>query len=185
MASHGKFTLDEAQRRSWYSPEVALADLKEGDIFVDVGCGDGYFSILAAKKVGATGKVYSVDVDSSGVEKLQSKAKAEGLINITSRAGKAEETVFCHGCADMVFFSMDLHDFSDPKKVLENAFVMIKPSGKVVDLDWKKQSTPFGPPERIRFSEQYVTELLDATGFVVESIGEAGPYHYVIKARPR
>jgi hypothetical protein len=43
---------------------------------------------------------------------------------------------------------------------------------------------PFGPPEKIRFSENKVAELLDATGFSVESTKEAGQYHYIITAKP-
>jgi hypothetical protein len=50
MACHGGFSLDDATRRSWYNPEVILQDLQADRVFVDVGCGEGFFSILAAKK---------------------------------------------------------------------------------------------------------------------------------------
>jgi ubiquinone/menaquinone biosynthesis C-methylase UbiE len=190
MVCHGGFSLDEAKRRSWYNPEEVIADLKEGDTFVDVGCGDGYFSILAAKKVGAKGKVYAVDRDPQGIEKLKSKAQTEGLSNIEAKAGKAEEVVFCKGCADMVFYSMDLHDFDDAAKVLQNAALMVKPSGLLVDLDWKKlgwekQGAQVGPPEHIRFSQEHAAELIGAAGFTVQSAEEAGPFHYIIKAKLR
>ncbi len=185
MKCHGGFSLDEEKRRSWYNPDAVIADLKEGMTFVDMGCGDGYFSILAAKKVGVMGKVYAVDVDASGVEKLNQKAKEEQLQNIAAAVGRAEDTVFCKGCADMVFFSMDLHDFEDPAKVLENARAMIKPTGVLVDLDWKKQDIPFGPPTHIKFNEDKVKELLTVAGFKVESVVEAGPYHYVVTAKPK
>ena len=66
--------------------------------FADIGCGDGFFSILAAKKVGEKGKVYAVDSDASAIEKLKKKAKAEGLENIVAKVGSAEETVFCSKC---------------------------------------------------------------------------------------
>jgi ubiquinone/menaquinone biosynthesis C-methylase UbiE len=113
-------------------------------VFMDVGCGDGFFSILAAKKVGEKGKVYAVDSDASAIERLNRKAQADGLKNIISKISLAEETVFCVGCADFVFFSMVLHDFADPAKVLQNAKAMIKPTGRLVDLDWKKQEMRFG-----------------------------------------
>ncbi len=96
-------------------------------VFADIGCGDGYFTILAAKKVGEKGKVYAVDVDPSAIAKLNNKAKTEGLKNITAKIGEAEETVFCKKCVDFVFYSMVLHDFNDPAKVLQNAKQMIKP----------------------------------------------------------
>lgn len=181
---HGGFSLDEATRRSWYSPEEALAGLKEGMTFVDVGCADGYFSILAAKKVGPDGKVFAVDIDGARVEMLKDKAQEQGLENIIAVVGKAEETVFFEGCADMVFYSMDLHDFDDPQKVLENARLMLGPSGVVVDLDWKKIKMDFGPPEDIRFSEEKVAEMLNKAGLKVESTRTVGPYHYLIVAKP-
>jgi ubiquinone/menaquinone biosynthesis C-methylase UbiE len=84
----------------------------------------------------------------------------------------------------MVFYSMDLHDFSDPARVLQNAWRMLKPDGRLVDLDWKKQEAPFGPPAKIRFSEQYAENLIQNAGFQVLSVKDAGKYHYVIAAQP-
>ncbi len=145
MACHGGFSLDETKRRSWYKPEAILGEVKLGMTFADIGCGDGFFSILAAKSVGEKGKVYAVDI---------------------------------------VFFSMDLDDFADPQKVLRNAKQMLKPDGRLVDLDWKKIVTPFGPPVDIRFSEQHASALISAAGFTVTDVKDAGPYHYVLTAKP-
>ena len=178
---HGGFSLDEKTRRQWYSPEAALYALQEGMTFVDVGCGDGYFSIVAAKKTGVKGKVYAVDVDDSRIAMLKDKAEAEGLENIVAVVGRAEDTVFCKDCADVVFYSMDLHDFDDPEKVLANAWAMLKSGGKVVDVDWKKLQMDFGPPYEVRFSEQKAKEMLIAAGFSAEA-AEAGPYHYIVTA---
>ena len=61
---------------------------------------------------------------------------------------------------------------------------MIKPNGRLIDLDWKKQEMPFGPPVRIRFSEEKASDLLQTAGFKVDTIKEAGRYHYVIIAKP-
>ena len=183
MGCHGGFSLDETTRRSWYSPEDILQDLKAGMVFVDIGCGDGFFSILAAKKVGGNGKVYSVDIDASAIEKLNQKANAECLKNITAKVGKAELTVFCRGCADFVFFSMDLHDFSDPAKALQNAKQMIKQNGRLIDLDWKRQEMPCGPPVAIRFSEEKAAGFMSSAGFNVIDIRDVGSYHYVVTAK--
>jgi ubiquinone/menaquinone biosynthesis C-methylase UbiE len=152
--------------------------------FVDVGCGDGYFSILAAKKVGPKGRVYAVDIDGQRVELLQSKADEEKLTNIVAAVGRAEDTVFCHECADIVFYSMDLHDFDDPAHVLANARLMVRDSGEIIDLDWKKTRMDFGPPVEIRFSEKQVSEMLQSAGFCAE-VSEAGPYHYLIVGKPQ
>jgi predicted methyltransferase len=62
MSCHGGFFLEETVRRKWYNPEALLESvgLRSGMFFMDVGCGDGFFTFLAAQAVGETGKVYAV-----------------------------------------------------------------------------------------------------------------------------
>ena len=184
MTCHGGFSLDEATRRRWYNPEAVLKDLRKGMVLADIGCGEGFFSILAAKKVGEEGRVYAVDSDASAIDRLNRKAQAEGLRNIVSKVGSAEETVFCVGCVDYVFFSMVLHDFDDPHKVLLNAREMVRANGRLVDLDWKKLETPFGPPLKIRFSETEASTLIQKAGFQIAGVEDAGKYHYIVTAKP-
>jgi ubiquinone/menaquinone biosynthesis C-methylase UbiE len=176
---------EEALRRKWHNPGVTLKSigLSAGMVFVDVGCGDGFFAIPAAQLVGEKGEVYAVDVDASAIERLREKAAEKGLKNVTAKVGEAEETVFCEECADMVFYGRVLHDFRDPAKVLHNAKRMLKPAGKLVDLDWKKKPTVFGPPVRIRFSEEQAASLIRAAGFTIESVKAAGRNFYVVTAR--
>jgi ubiquinone/menaquinone biosynthesis C-methylase UbiE len=185
MACHGGFSLGETTRRSWFDPEKVLKDagLRSGMVFVDVGSGDGFFTILAAEVVGEKGVVYAVDRDSSAIERLRRRAAEKGFANVKAVVAEAEETVFCEACADVVFYSIVLHDFRDPAKVLQNARRMLKPSGRLVDLDWKKKRMSFGPPVQIRFSEEKASALMEAAGFKIESVQDVGPYHYLIIAK--
>lgn len=186
MSPHGTFSLDESVRRTWYTPEIILKDagLAVGMTFIDVGCGNGFFSLLAAKIVGPSGKVHAVDTNAASIETLNRKAAEQNLININAIVGSGEETVFCKECADYVFYSMVLHDFQNPVKVLLNAKQMLKPTGLLVNLDWKKEQTPFGPPLHIRFSEEYASGLIKEAGLKIDSVKEAGPYHYIVAAKP-
>ena len=79
---------------------------------------------------------------------------------------------------------MVLHDFNDPAKVLLNAKQMLKPTGLVANLDWKKKQMPFGPPLQIRFSEDKASELITQAGFKIKNITQAGEHHYIITAKP-
>ncbi len=184
MGCHGGFSLDETTRRTWYNPEAILSeiDLRSGDVFVDVGCGDGFFSVLAAKTVGKMGTVFALDSDSQAIERLKAKIAKFNIQNIRVRVGAAEKTVVCEACADVVFYSMVLHDFRDVTQVLLNAKKILKPTGVLVDLDWKKAQMAFGPPFAIRFSDQDAMGLLKMTGFKVNKVRDAGPYHYLITA---
>jgi ubiquinone/menaquinone biosynthesis C-methylase UbiE len=184
MGCHGGFFLDEETRRSWFNPEKVLEEmgLHLGMVFVDVGCGEGFFTLLAAQVVGETGKVYAVDTDPLAIERLRYKASEKGITNVTAIVGKGEETVFCDSCADIVFYSIVLHDFNQPSRVLANAHRMLRHSGKLVNLDWKKKHTRHGPPSRIRFSETQAQQLIEAAGFKIEKVKDVGSDHYLITA---
>jgi ubiquinone/menaquinone biosynthesis C-methylase UbiE len=182
---HYSFPGEDALRRKWHNPETTLKEVgvRSGMIFMDIGCGNGFFTIPAAEQVGENGKVYAVDASAEAVETVKRKVAAKGLKNIVAKAGEAEETVFCDACADMVFFSIVLHDFRDPAKVLRNAKRMIKPTGTLINLDWKKKRTAFGPPLHIRFSEEQAQALIEQAGFTVESVKDAGSNFYLVTAK--
>jgi ubiquinone/menaquinone biosynthesis C-methylase UbiE len=180
-----QFRSDDPERRQWQDPEQILSCIgtEGGMVFIDIGCGDGYFALPAARKVGPRGKVYADDIDPSAIGRLRDQAEKEGLDNIFTDVKAAEETMFCEGCADIVFFGINLHDFEDPAVVLRNAKKMLRPSGILVDLDWKDQPMPFGPPPGKRFSQKKATNLIVSAGFTIVSVQDSGPYHYLIIAR--
>jgi ubiquinone/menaquinone biosynthesis C-methylase UbiE len=184
--SRYSFSGEDALRRRWHNPERLLRKigLGPGMVFMDIGCGYGFFTIPAAQILDKQGKVYAVDVNSSAVEKLKRKASEEELENIITAVGEAEKTIFCEKCADIVFFSIVLHDFKNPPKVLQNAKRMIKPNGILINLDWKKKPTGFGPPTRIRFSAEEAQTMIKRAGFTIESNKDVGSNFYLIKARP-
>ena len=76
MGWHSIHHGDETERRKWQNPEAILREigLKSGQTFVDIGCGDGFFAIPAARLVEESGKVYGLDSDLEAVRCLEEKA---------------------------------------------------------------------------------------------------------------
>jgi ubiquinone/menaquinone biosynthesis C-methylase UbiE len=177
---------DEAARRLWQNPESILEriGLAAGATFIDVGCGDGFFALPAARIVGPRGRVCGIDIDAGALDRLRERARREGLDNVVLHRGRAEELVLCKGCADVVFFGIDLHDFADPVRALLNAKRMTAPRGVIVDVDWKKEPLPLGPPVAKKFSTEYAASLMAEAGLEVTTVAESGPYHYIITAVP-
>jgi len=181
---------DETERREWQNPEAILGGLglKPGQVVADIGAGDGFFALPAARMVGPQGVVYAVDSSVGRLTRLHEKAEDEGIETIRIRAGTAEELVVCEGCVDLVFFGICLHDFADQGAVLRNAMTALKPGALLANLDWKKEETVrhgdlLGPPVEIRFSEEEAAALIREAGFEVESVEPYGEYFYLIRAR--
>jgi ubiquinone/menaquinone biosynthesis C-methylase UbiE len=173
-------------RKNWQNADSVLnaIGLKEGFTVIDVGCGQGYFTLPIARLVGETGTVYGLDSNEEAIEFLRIKALEENLHNIKLTTAEAENSILCNQCADIIFLGNVLHDFDDPAVVLRNARKMVKPGGRLVDLDWRKESVEIGPRLGKRFSPDYASELIAAAGFIIESIANSGQYHYIVIARP-
>ncbi len=175
---------DENDRRKTMDPETILAKAgrKPGMTIVDIGCGQGYFAIPAARVAGPKGHVYGIDIDEEALGVLGRKAMDLGL-KVETIAGEGERTLACEGCADIVFFGICLHDFDEPQKVLEKAMRMLKPGGTLADIDWKKAPTEGGPPLEKRFSEEHARELIKDAGYNVRSTEDISGRYYLILAK--
>jgi ubiquinone/menaquinone biosynthesis C-methylase UbiE len=178
-------SIDDHERRKWQNPEAILSSigLRPGFTFIDIGCGSGFFALPAARIVGKRGKVYGLDTDAESIASLKEQVTREGIENLHLIIARAEESVLCDQCADIVFFGMALHDFQDPSKVLGNAKSMVRHTGKLVNLDWKKEPMELGPPLGIRFDEEMALRLIETAGFTIETIKDSGPYHYLVIAK--
>jgi ubiquinone/menaquinone biosynthesis C-methylase UbiE len=174
------------EREQWQPLDhiLNIIDLQLDSTFIDVGCGDGYFAIPAAKVVGPQGRVLGIDVNRSAIMRVQEQANVENLTNLELTIGMAENHVLCKNCGDIVFFGINLHDFNDPSRVLQNARKMLKSSGKLVNLDWKKEAMQLGPPLHLRFNRQEAIELIENASFKVMEVQDVGLYHYLITAYP-
>ena len=184
MATSTEESARDKERKQWQDSDAILKEigLKPGDTFVDIGCGQGFFTIPAAKIVGGTGKVHALDISPFVIETLRERVTQAGFANVDARIGLAERTVLCEACADFVFFGIVMHDFANPKAVLRNARRMLKDSGKLVDLDFKKISMPFGPPLDVKISEGEAKELIESEGLKVKRLRIIEPYSYLLVA---
>lgn len=183
-AIRGMHYHDDSARRRWQPPEAILAEigLSAGMTFVDVGCGEGFFTLPAADIVGQAGEIHALDANPQAITTLREKIAQAGLTNVSVETGRGEDTVLCGECADIVFLGIVLHDFETPQQVLANAYLMARPGGRLVNLDWKKEALPLGPPEHIKFSPERAAEMIRQAGFRVVETRDSGPYHYIVTA---
>jgi SAM-dependent methyltransferase len=109
----------------------SLGKLSPGERVVDVGCGAGIDSLIAAKKVGPDGRVLGVDMTPSMLEKARRAAEEAGLKNVEFREGYAESLPVDDGWADVVISNGVLNLMPDKDTALQEMSRVLKPSGRL------------------------------------------------------
>jgi len=102
--------------------------IKSGDNILDYGCGPGSYTVVAARLVGESGKVYALDVHPLAVQKVQNIAAKRRLANIETilsdcATGLADESL------DVALLYDTLHAISEPDKILAELHRVLKPNG--------------------------------------------------------
>ncbi len=158
---------------------VSQIGLRSTNVVADFGCGAGYFSLAAAKIVGASGKVYSIDIQDAKLAATASAASGHNLRNIQTLHADLEKTLNLDaGTFDAVMLASILHEAKDLDTVIANAYRLLKTAGLLLIVEWKTQSTPFGPSLERRISEPDLLSKLEKAGFGMLKQLKADSYHY-------
>jgi ArsR family transcriptional regulator len=114
---------------------VALANIRKGDIVLDLGSGAGFDSFLAANKVGNTGKVIGIDMTEEMIEKSTELAGKYGYKNVEFRLGDIDNLPFESEFFDIIISNCVINLAPDKLKVFKEAFRVLKNNGKMYVSD--------------------------------------------------
>ncbi|HOI77720.1 MAG TPA: class I SAM-dependent methyltransferase [Methanofastidiosum sp.] len=159
--------LDSPERRKMLPPEETLIDagLTKNDIFIDIGCGIGYFSIAASIIIGPKGKVFALDTSSEMLEELNRRIIDKKIKNILPILTKDYDFKIDSEIGTFALMSNVLHEVDDKVIFLKETNKVLKTQGKLCVIEWQKKETEKGPPIKDRLSKLQVNELLDQTNF--------------------
>jgi ubiquinone/menaquinone biosynthesis C-methylase UbiE len=151
-------------------------------VVVDLGAGSGFYSIESAKKVGSSGRVYSVDVQQDILSKIKNSASLAGLHNIEVVWGNIEKiggTKLREGIADRVILSNTLFQIAvvDRDSLALEIKRLLKPGGKLMVIDWMSGS-PLTPKTVV--PRMLAEGIFQKVGFILEKTFDAGDHHYGI-----
>lgn len=169
------------ERRRWQDPEriIELSGIREGMCVADIGAGPGFFTIPIARKVGSRAVVYAIEKEREMVRYLRNNIRREGLENVVRIVhAPAERTGLEESSVDAVFIVNVFHDILDHNSLLTEIHRILKENGTVVNIDWKKKHSPFGPPLQIKISMKNEVEIFGRNGFRLIRGIYVGPYHY-------
>jgi len=153
---------------------TALAELKKGEVVLDLGSGAGFDCFLAATKVGPKGRVIGIDMTPEMIEKARNNAKKNCIENVEFRLGEIENLPVEDNSVDVVISNCVINLSADKPRVFQEVYRVLKPGGRIAisDIALKKEL-----PKKIQESiEAYVgcvggAILIDEYKKIVETSG--------------
>lgn len=164
---HARDLLRDAWRREHLDPDRFWLDLglQAGQTVVDVGAGIGYFALPAARRVGPAGRVHALDVSPYMAAHVAREADREGLTQLVAAVSGEHTLPVASGVADLALVAFVIHEVVDGARLLADVGRVLKPSGRLVLLDWSVDADePENLPRRLRYAPATVQFLVRKAG---------------------
>jgi ubiquinone/menaquinone biosynthesis C-methylase UbiE len=185
MGVGGAGWLERPEREDEEAPSKALdaLELKPGMVVADIGAGSGYYASRIAKRVGPAGRVIATDIQPGMIEILDRRIRMEGLSNITTVLGGADDPRLPPASIDLAIMVDVYHELQQPQLFLQRLKGAFKPGGRLVLLEFRKEDPKVPILEVHKMSVAEVKQELEAEGFALDKVIDVLPWQHIIVLR--
>lgn len=177
--------LEDPKRDAYQKPHEVMQALavREGEVVADIGAGSGYFSVRLAHHVGASGRVYAVDVSADMIRHLHGRVRDMALLNVSPILALPDDPLLPQPVDR--FLIVDVwHHIEDQGGYLARMKKLLKPRGQVVMIDFQKRELPVGPPVGMKIARADLLKQMETHGFRLVKEHTFLPYQYFLVFEP-
>jgi ubiquinone/menaquinone biosynthesis C-methylase UbiE len=127
--------------QSTHKVALSLLRPKSSEVILDASGGTGLFTEIIAQNVGATGKVNLIDISSEMLN--QARKSLQNYPNVHLQQANVEDIPFPNETFDKISCVNAFHYYTNPIKVMEEFFRVLKKSGRIVIVDWHRDTLHF------------------------------------------
>ncbi len=160
---------------------VPYLQLTDGMTVADFGAGSGTYALAAARRVGARGRVYAVEVQKDLLERLGAAARAAKLGNLEIIWGDVEKvggSKLADGAVDRVIISNLLFEVDGKYTLALEAKRILRPDGLAAVVEWSDSFGGMGPVAERVIKPDEVKKIMAEAGFQFQNDFPAGDHHY-------
>ena len=182
MSASGADWLERPEREAEEHPREAIAALHiaKGATVADVGAGSGYLSRLLAAAVGPGGTVWCSDIQPRMLEILRDKMQAAGITNYRAVLGSDTDPHLPEGQMDLILLADVYHEFAHPREMLQRLRAALRPGGRLVLLEYRKEDPNVPIREEHKMAVRTVRRELEPEGFRFEQAIETLPRQHLL-----
>jgi arsenite methyltransferase len=142
--------LENPQRDAEQKPDevIAALDLKAGETLADIGAGSGYFSFRFARKLGDSGRVYAVDINSDMILYMNRYIRDKKVKNVTTILSAPDDPLLQDASINRFFICDTWHHIQNRPQYIALMKKMLKPGGQIIIVDYKRSSCRWAPRPR-------------------------------------
>jgi SAM-dependent methyltransferase len=182
MGVGGAPWLDRPEREAEEAPSRALAFLQvaPGSIVADIGAGSGYFTERLARLVGPSGRVYANDIQRGMLDLLRARLERERISNVTLVLGEPADPKLPAAAIDIALMVDVYHELSDPQTMLGHIRKALKPSGRLVLIEYKGEdpTIPILPSHKMTVVQAKLE--VEHEGFTLTTVNSNFPRQHVL-----
>lgn len=146
--------------------------IQKGKAVADIGAGSGWFTVRAARRVGAGGSVYAVDINQEAITHIEARARKENLSNVKTVLSKPDDPELPAASVDAVLLLKTYHEVARPVELLRNLRGALREGAKVgvIDRNGNGENHGVGSDVVIREAKEAGFELAGKYDFVKDGM---------------